>query len=1218
MPRLPENTSKLSDLRLELARILPDARVEEQEIDSSEEPLLFLLMPRNIAAFALSGNDPNESYEKLYSGFKKYCTESRREWDGLDLVFVFCVRPSQPNLEQLASSVETDVYFCRKFVIHILPDLAMVLARLPFLPLAALAQISMRPPSAQTLLQQCGMPSDLARNLVVQRERGAEGIVGDCVKTLFGPPGALVVPSNLPPSPYETNASTVRLDTVTIENFRAYRSARTFKLGSDVTILYGPNGFGKTSFFDAVDFALTGGIGRMTGLGDQPFIRATKHLDAGPDEGRVSASFFSTAGEKKLTRRVITRKQAQIDGRDADRKSVLTQLTGGHMASADRIENFVNLFRATHLFSQEQQELMKDFSSNCELPSHIVSRMLAFEDYSNAVAKATAVRNILADRVQKAEVRHRELSAQLSAERLELERLSRIADGVPNTETLGTEISLLKSRLEAAQISIAAATGSAIIKVATVRSWRAAIEIAQGESRSRSERLIALTTDFARRPQLNAELDSIREQISLKETALATANEKQANLEAELARQETNLNQLISRRAEEEKRAASIQWVSTSRPEFARLLQRQQALTGELQTSAQLIESDREAEAAAASRKRESDASVLEHENALGAGNQHLANLRKLVESLEGWVSAQRRLTDLQAAESQRSLDLAQLQERAPILAGALQDIKNQDERLRRQLVSAESSQTELTNLLAQLQTHVSSGFCLACGVDHGTKDELLSRMRQVAHTNSAATRIHSELTETQVKVAQAVTASNENKQKQDAINVELREIFAQRQRANETIEAFESLVAMLGFSSFDAAPVLREAISVRQAQAQREVESATDRVSRAKQAAEQAETVLRAAKSSLQTKIDDASGKRIALAQIEAELAVLRDDPRQISAPLDSTEEQLTSLLLTAEQDLAERREEASRAEAAVSSQRPEVIAARQEVVGLKSQVATLRGQSSGLQRSISEFEARFRDSNIPVATDELGLQQRVSEETTRQTHLAELYETTSNLEIAMDAATTSAALRQMQQNFRAKETEVADEASDKAQCEPWHRYFENVIKILLAEQNKAIANFTKAYGPRTSIIQARLRSVYGFEDVEMQTRDGAIVVRVKRNGEELRPIDYFSQSQVQTLLLGLFLAACTSQTWSGFCPVLLDDPVTHFDDLNVYSFLDLIAGLLETERGRRQFIISTCDQKLMKLARQKFRDDDGSVVFYRFSDIGADGPTVEEMTFS
>jgi hypothetical protein len=129
----------------------------------------------------------------------------------------------------------------------------------------------------------------------------------------------------------------------------------------------------------------------------------------------------------------------------------------------------------------------------------------------------------------------------------------------------------------------------------------------------------------------------------------------------------------------------------------------------------------------------------------------------------------------------------------------------------------------------------------------------------------------------------------------------------------------------------------------------------------------------------------------------------------------------------------------------------------------------------------------------------------------------------------------------------------------------------------LVSAQQNEAISGFTREYGPRTSVIQRRLRSVYGFDDIEIQSKESTITVRVKRHGEELRPIDYFSQSQQQTLLLGLFLTACISQTWSGFAPVFMDDPVTHFDDLNTYAFLDLIVGLLESDVGKRQFIIST-----------------------------------------
>lgn len=153
------------------------------------------------------------------------------------------------------------------------------------------------------------------------------------------------------------------------------------------------------------------------------------------------------------------------------------------------------------------------------------------------------------------------------------------------------------------------------------------------------------------------------------------------------------------------------------------------------------------------------------------------------------------------------------------------------------------------------------------------------------------------------------------------------------------------------------------------------------------------------------------------------------------------------------------------------------------------------------------------------------------------------------------------------------------------------------------------------KPYGPRTSTIQRRLRSVYGFDDIEIHSKDSSIEVRVKRNGEELRPTDYFSQSQQQTLLLGLFLTACISQTWSGFSPIFMDDPVTHFDDLNTYAFLDLIVGLLESDSGKRQFIVSTCDEKLLQLAMQKFSHLGDRAIFYRFEAIGPDGPIVDKI---
>ena len=177
----------------------------------------------------------------------------------------------------------------------------------------------------------------------------------------------------------------------------------------------------------------------------------------------------------------------------------------------------------------------------------------------------------------------------------------------------------------------------------------------------------------------------------------------------------------------------------------------------------------------------------------------------------------------------------------------------------------------------------------------------------------------------------------------------------------------------------------------------------------------------------------------------------------------------------------------------------------------------------------------------------------------------------------------------------------------------QPWLGYFTKLSHLVSSQQNEAITNFTSEYGPRTSVIQRRLRTVYGFDDIEIQSHESTIRVRVKRHGEELRPIDYFSQSQQQTLLLGLFLTACISQTWSGFSPVFMDDPVTHFDDLNAYGFVELVRGIISTSPNESQMIISTCEDRLFSLMQKKFSRLPSGAIFYEFIGMSEKGPIVE-----
>ena len=58
----------------------------------------------------------------------------------------------------------------------------------------------------------------------------------------------------------------IQIDTITITEFRGIRSL-TLKLGGKSFAVWGPNGSGKSGVVDAIDFALTGNISRLSGAG---------------------------------------------------------------------------------------------------------------------------------------------------------------------------------------------------------------------------------------------------------------------------------------------------------------------------------------------------------------------------------------------------------------------------------------------------------------------------------------------------------------------------------------------------------------------------------------------------------------------------------------------------------------------------------------------------------------------------------------------------------------------------------------------------------------------------------------------------------------------------------------------------------------------------------------------------------------------------------------
>ena len=117
MPNSSPSINPADALRAFLGSILPDARITDAAVNSEYQPLLLMQTKHVMSVFAFANGDMHQSYETLYGSFKKYYTEQQGQWDALDIAFVFCVQLEAPQFDQFCSSVETDVYFCRKFVI---------------------------------------------------------------------------------------------------------------------------------------------------------------------------------------------------------------------------------------------------------------------------------------------------------------------------------------------------------------------------------------------------------------------------------------------------------------------------------------------------------------------------------------------------------------------------------------------------------------------------------------------------------------------------------------------------------------------------------------------------------------------------------------------------------------------------------------------------------------------------------------------------------------------------------------------------------------------------------------------------------------------------------------------------------------------------------------------------------------------------------------------
>jgi hypothetical protein len=239
----------------------------------------------------------------------------------------------------------------------------------------------------------------------------------------------------------------MRIASVELENFRSYREPKTFDCSADVVILVGPNGYGKTSFFDAIGWCLFGHIPRLRGSRDAVAANYVRNHFA--EEGSAPRVTVHLVGDDRPTsfERVDRRLQAVVGGEtltdDARRDLIRELFPLGPGSLPPTIEAAQSHFYRSFLLGQDQMaSFIRDTSPRDRFDS-LVS-LLGVEIVRHFYQHEENHRDALQTRIEDLRSQELTLKQDLQARRAERRRLLSEAR---STRELG--IAALRSKLEA-------------------------------------------------------------------------------------------------------------------------------------------------------------------------------------------------------------------------------------------------------------------------------------------------------------------------------------------------------------------------------------------------------------------------------------------------------------------------------------------------------------------------------------------------------------------------------------------------------------------------------------------------------------------------------------------------------------------------------------------------------------------------------------------------
>jgi len=1200
-----------------LENLLKERNPKIESAQSNSYPLFLILdIVPDLVCFSLLNGKPDVNILDTIQKFKNLYLINSNKWAERDLTLVFCKSDMCNISDEQCNKVMLDSYFCRKFIIDLKEDLKSELASLPFIPIQSEGIISyQRLKSAQTFLMKHGLEATLSKHLVTPHSRSEDGIVKDCFEGLLGKSEYLTTfEKQFYPIKKEYLNTEISLKELELCNFRAYRDSYKFDLDADLVILYGPNGFGKTSFFDGLDFAFTGSVGRF----EKRFLRNTarllntlKHLDAQKEDSFAKVIVCIDGKDFLVERFMKDRVHALFNKKNMDRAEILMKLIGLSEEPPDlRIDNFTRLFRATHLFGQEFQSIASDFHDTSKLDDDTVSRMLALQDYVEAINKSRKVLDILKKKNKELKEKADLSKENLKVKNEELKRLRNNQKTAKSTKNISMIAKNIESKINK-QLGISIKFPEEYNQ-SIIRDFRGKIEVFINRTNKQIEDIRELEKRFPVFQSKLKDFKEAQERIKSKKEELDKLNEKFVIKSKKLMQEENDIKLILSKEQSLNLKRDNLLWLMDKMREYPDLKKRIQANDLELKKYySQLSNITLRIDVLSTDNVnmvKMIDTIALDIKN-INETLKRLNNLENKKDEINVlFKQQQNEHENLEKIDATITKLKADLTSRKKSLDKFIEHYENQ----KKQVDYLQREQSEFERLLDKIIYHISDKSCPVCGTPHQSKEDLIKKVNiqrasQPIEIRLALDKLNN--LEVELKIIQkdyysAVKSVEDLQSKKNDVNQQLLVI-------NNSIQLLDNVGKQLNLDIYD------ENIFVRIAAIKKEL---TD--NKNKREDEFSKLKEREGKCTLELK----SLKEEQL-NVTKEIKIRESQERFYKEAIERIKNEAVVRKMSIEkapeivnEELIRVKKEIEVIKVCLKDQTDSFNKEQKEIDVIKKEINDVSIEEKAINKDIENLSMYIDETNSLYKsfgfTQEIKIDKILSCECALNVKLSQvklIKEELLDFEILLDARQTAAIVAKLQDEIKSIQEGLISIKKGQATLKKWTSVFKNANKDLLQIKTDAFEKYIDQYGPLTSNIQKRLRQVYGFGNIKLFPIKSGILVNVERKGQKnIIPTDYFSESQIQIVLLSLFLSASLTQTWSSFAPVLLDDPVTHFDDLNAYAFLDLIRGNILAQKKKNQFIISTCDERLFRLMKQKFNKAEFRTIFYSIESIGEKGPVI------